>query len=152
MSPSKVRAATVLQKTALIDEMLRGIATLPLDSAAAFARDPHDVAAAESYVRRALEMVLDLGRHILAKGLGQDALEYKQVAVALREAGVLDGPLGEALFEMAGYRNRLVHFYDEVGTPELYEICVDRVDDVRRVRDALLDWLRRHPESVDGAL
>jgi len=152
VSPSKVRAATVLQKTALIDEMLRGIATLPLDSAAAFARDPHDVAAAESYVRRALEMVLDLGRHILAKGLGQDALEYKQVAVALREAGVLDGPLGEALFEMAGYRNRLVHFYDEVGTPELYEICVDRVDDVRRVRDALLDWLRRHPESVDGAL
>lgn len=152
MSPSKVRAATVLQKTALIDEMLRGIATLPLDSAATFARDPRDVAAAESYVRRALEMVLDLGRHILAKGLGQDALEYKQVAVALREAGVLDGPLGEALFEMAGYRNRLVHFYDEVGTPELYEICVDRVDDVRRVRDALLDWLRRHPESVDGAL
>ena len=152
MSPSKVRAATVLRTTTLIDDMLRGIATLPLESAAAFARDGRDVAAAESYVRRALEALLDLGRHILVKGLGRDALEYKQVAVTLRDAGVLDESGGAALLEMAGYRNRLVHFYDEVTTPELYEICVHGVDDMRRVRDALLAWLRQHPESVEGTL
>jgi len=152
VSPSKVRAATVLRQTALIDEMLRGIASLPLESAMAFARDGRDVAAAESYVRRALEALLDLGRHILSKGLGDGALEYKQVAAALRDAGVLDEARGATLIEMAGYRNRLVHFYDEVTTPELYEICAQRVDDIRDVRDALLDWLRRHPERVDGAL
>jgi uncharacterized protein YutE (UPF0331/DUF86 family) len=152
VSPGKVRAATVLRQTALIDEMLRGISALPLESVAAFSRDGRDVAAAESYVRRALEALLDLGRHILAKGLGQGALEYKQVAVALQEAGVLDDALGAAFVQMAGYRNRLVHFYDEVGTAELHEICVARVDDVRKVRGALLEWLREHPDSVDGAL
>ena len=70
MSPSKVRVATVLAKSALVDAMLAGIATLPLESLAAFSRDARDAAAAESYVRRALEALLDLGRHILSKGLG----------------------------------------------------------------------------------
>ena len=61
-------------------------------------------------------------------------------------------PSGAALLQMAGYRDRLVHFYDEVTTPELYEICVHGVDDLRDVRDALLEWLRQHPESVEGTL
>jgi uncharacterized protein YutE (UPF0331/DUF86 family) len=104
--PSKVRAATVLQKSALVDAMLAGIATLPLESPAAFSRDPRDAAAAESYVRRALEALLDLGRHILSKGLGQGALEYKQVAVALRQAGVLDEQNGAALIEMVSQPSR----------------------------------------------
>ena len=104
------------------------------------------------YVRRALEALLDLGRHILGKGLGKGALEYKQVAVGLRNEGVLDEHAGAALVEMAGYRNRLVHFYDEVGAVELYEICTRRVDDVREVRDQLLAWLRANPQRVDGEL
>jgi len=152
VSPSKVRAATVIQKLALLDAMLVGIGGLPLSSPEAFASNPRDVAAAESYVRRALEALLDLGRHVLGKGLGKGALEYKQVAVALQGAGVLDERTGSALVEMAGYRNRLVHFYDEVGAGELYEICTRRVGDVRDVREQLLAWLRANPERVDGDL
>jgi uncharacterized protein YutE (UPF0331/DUF86 family) len=152
VSPSKVRAATVIQKLALLDAMLVGIGGLPLSSPEAFASDPRDVAAAESYVRRALEALLDLGRHVLGKGLGKGALEYKQVAVALQREGVLDERTGSALVEMAGYRNRLVHFYDEVGAGELYEICTRRLGDVRDVREQLLAWLRTNPERVDGDL
>ena len=110
------------------------------------------MAAAESYLRRALEALLDLGRHVLAKGLGEGALEYKQIALGLRRADVLDEACGEVLYEMAGYRNRLTHFYDEVTTAELFDICAQRSADIRRVRDAMLDWLRRHPELVDGEL
>jgi uncharacterized protein YutE (UPF0331/DUF86 family) len=152
VSPSKVRAATVLHKAAQIDAMLAGIAALRLQSFAAFAGDPRDVAAAESYVRRALEALLDLGRHILAKALGEGALEYKQVAASLQRCGVLDEASGALMLEMAGYRNRLVHFYDEVTSAELYEICTQRLDDVRGVRDAMLRWLGEHSELVDGRL
>jgi len=152
VSPSKVRAATVIQKLALLDAMVAGVEGLPLSSPEAFAADPRDVAAAESYVRRALEALLDLGRHLLGKGLGKGALEYKQVAIALQREGVLDECAGAALVEMAGYRNRLVHFYDEVGAAELYEICTLRMGDVREVREQLLAWLRADPRRVDGDL
>jgi hypothetical protein len=34
----------------------------------------------------------------------------------------------------------------------LFDICAHRGDDVRQVRDAIMDWLRRHPELVDAEL
>ena len=152
MSPSRVRVTIVLQKSGLVDDMLRGLSTLPLTSLEAFESDPRDAAAAESYLRRALEALLDLGRHLVAKALGERTLEYKQIALALRRAGVLDEACGDALTDMAGYRNRLTHLYDEVTTAELFAICAQRTDDIRGVRDAMLDWLRRHPKLVDGEL
>jgi uncharacterized protein YutE (UPF0331/DUF86 family) len=152
MSPAKVRAATVLQKSALVDRMLAGLEILPLAGLDAFTADPRDAAAAESYLRRALEAVLDLGRHILAKGLGQGTVEYKQIALALRQAGIVNEELGAALLDMAGYRNRLTHFYDEVTTPELWDVCAHRRAEIGQVRDAMLAWLRDHPELVDREL
>ena len=152
MSPSQVRVTIVMQKSKLVDDMLRGLSTLPLTSLEAFQRDARDAAAAESYLRRALEALLDLGRHVVAKALGESTLEYKQIALALRRAGVVDEACGDALLDMAGYRNRLTHFYDEVSTAELFAICAQRSADIRNVRDAILGWLRRHPELVDGEL
>lgn len=83
MSPGKIRGALVVQKSALIDRMLEGIEELPLGSEESFAAEARNVAAAESYVRRALEVLLDLGRHIVSKGLAKTALEYKEVAIVV---------------------------------------------------------------------
>jgi uncharacterized protein YutE (UPF0331/DUF86 family) len=53
---------------------------------------------------------------------------------------------------MAGYRNRLVHFYDQVSTEELYTICTQQIEDVSRLAYRLRDWVASHPELVDRAL
>ena len=152
MTPGKVRAVTVVQKAAQVRAMLRGIEDLPLSDPVAFAADPRNAASAESYLRRALEALLDLGRHILAKGIGQGPAEYKEVALALARERVLDQSEGQLLVRLAGYRNRLVHFYDEVSDEELYEICTRYAGDVGELLEALLGWVRRHPELVDGRL
>ncbi|MBI3981631.1 MAG: DUF86 domain-containing protein [Gemmatimonadetes bacterium] len=132
--------------------MLDGLRNLPLESSAVFEADERNIAAAESYVRRALEALLDLGRHVLAKGFGRAPTEYKEIADGLIDAGVLDKERGRLLREMAGYRNRLVHFYDEVTRPELYQICTQRVRDVETVMEAILSWIRADPSRTDGAV
>jgi len=66
-----IKEKVVAQRIAWIEEMVRAVAGLPLDSLERFVADPRNVAAADSYVRRALEALLDLGRHILAKGFGR---------------------------------------------------------------------------------
>ncbi len=152
MTPGKVRAVTVTQKAAQVRGMLAGIAGLPLSDGAAFEADPRNAAAAESYLRRALEALLDLGRHILAKGIGEGPAEYKEVALALARARVLDESQGDLLVRLVGHRNRLVHFYDEVSDEELYEICTRHTGDVEALLAALLGWVRRHPELVEGRL
>jgi uncharacterized protein YutE (UPF0331/DUF86 family) len=153
MTPGKVRSVTVVQKAARVQGMLAGIQRLPLSDPAAFEADPRNAASAESNLWRALEALLDLGRHILAKGIGQGPAEYKEVAIALARAHVLDEAQGALLVRLAGYRNRrLVHFYDEVSDEELYEICTQRAGAVGDLLDALLGWVRRHPELVEGRL
>ncbi len=152
MTPGKVRAVTVVQKAAQVRAMLAGIQGLPLSDPAAFEADPRNAASAESYLRRALEALLDLGRHILAKGFGRGPAEYKGVAIGLARAQVLDESQGALLVRLAGYRNRLVHFYDEVTDEELFEICTQHAGDIGEILDALLGWVRRHPEQVEGRL
>ncbi len=87
-------------------------------------------AAAESYIRRSLEAIFDIGRHIIAKTAGRGIIEYKEIADALGEKGVLTNGLSSRLRLMAGYRNRLVHFYHEVSARELYSILKNNLRDM----------------------
>lgn len=53
---------------------------------------------------------------------------------------------------LAGYRNRLVHFYHEVSADELYQVCAYQLDDLERTQAALQRWLEAHPEKLDRHL
>lgn len=151
MSPSQLRAKIVAERMAWINKMLANLRALPLDTYATFQSDPRNVAAAESYLRRALEALLDLGRHALAKGFGQAVTEYKEIAMALVQTGVLNQQNGKLLRELAGYRNRMVHFYHEISDQELYEICTVRLSDVNVLLAAIIDWIKAHPGMIDQA-
>ena len=128
MTPTGIKEKVIAERVGWIEEMLRGIAALPLTSYEEFIGDSRNVAAADSYLRRALEALMDLGRHILAKGLGRAASEYREVPRQLHDARVLDEETSGRMTDMAGYRNRLVHFYDEVTPRELYAICTPAVE------------------------
>jgi uncharacterized protein YutE (UPF0331/DUF86 family) len=146
MTPGKIRPDIVAERAFWIRQMIDDIKTLPLQSMEEFFADKHHLAAAESYLRRCLEALLDLGRHILAKGFGYPAVEYKEVAKALGEKGVLGSDGARLMVRMAGYRNRMVHFYHEIEHSELYEICRMHLQDIEAVLDELLAWVRQNPD------
>lgn len=147
MTPGRLRPEVIAERTAWIREMLAGIRALPLDSPESFESDPRNVASAESYLRRALEAQLDLGRHVLSKRFGRAPAEYKQIADELVEVGVLSPRAGTLLRDMAGYRNRMVHFYHQVAAEELYEVCRDRLGDIESIQEHLLAWVREHEDE-----
>ncbi|MDP2871390.1 MAG: hypothetical protein Q8P31_02495 [Bacillota bacterium] len=76
-----IRHPMVLERLTLIQEaadVLEGIARLPEDQ---FTGDLRNPATAESYLRRALEAIFDVGRHLLAaSGQASLAAEYKSIA------------------------------------------------------------------------
>lgn len=106
------------------------------------------VAAGESTLRRMLEALLDIARHVLAKGFARGPSEYAEAARQLGQAGVLTPAQAERLVRMARYRNRLVHGYDQVTAPELYELLARRRQDVDATVGAITDWMAAHPERV----
>ena len=152
MTPAKLKEKVIVERSARIRKMSAAIRGLPLDSREIFLSDPRNAAAAESYLRRGLEALMDLGRHIMAKTFGQAVPQYKAISKALLKDGVLETAEAELMEELAGYRNRMVHFYHEVGHEELYRLCKERLDDLDGILAAILKWVKEHPELLDKSL
>lgn len=152
MVPGSIAKKIVAAKLETIAEMLAGVGSLPLCSLDDFTRDPRMVAAGESYLRRALEALLDLGRHVLAKGFGLAVPEYAAIAELLGDRAVLSSSTAANLKRMAGYRNRMVHEYDVVTPPELFRILTERRAEIDDVVMSIRDWLAHNPEKMDDRL
>ncbi|HUT72261.1 MAG TPA: DUF86 domain-containing protein [Desulfatiglandales bacterium] len=152
MTPSGLREKIIVERVAWIRKMIGGIQALPLDSMESFFSDPRNAASAESYLRRALEALMDLGRHILAKGFGKAVTEHKKIPGELHREGVLHSTDARLMRELAGYRNRMVHFYDEVTTEEIFHICHEQLSDVERILAVILKWINSNPELLDRSL
>lgn len=152
MTPEPLRSKIIADRTEWIRRMVTRLRAIPADTFETFQSDPRNVAAAESYLRRALEALLDLGRHILAKGFAKPVSEYREIAPALAGVRVLDEQQAMRLRQMAGYRNRMVHFYHEVSERELYDIVTTELGDIDSTLDTVLAWLRAHPEMLDRNL
>ncbi len=75
--------------------------------------------------------------------------EYKDVGSRLAEEGILSEDHGTLLRKIAGYRNRMVHFYHEVTSEELYRLCTCNLRDISTVLNALVEWIRNNPEKID---
>jgi uncharacterized protein YutE (UPF0331/DUF86 family) len=152
MTRGLISKKVVTDRLDWVARMLAEIRSLPLHNYQGFAADKRNVWSAESCLRRALEALLDIGRHILVKGFATGVTEYKEIAQRLGEFGVLSSEETEILRTLAGYRNRLIHFYHEIGMEELYKICKERIGDLEITRDAYLRWLKDHSDKIDERL
>lgn len=96
------------------------------------------------YLRQALEGVFHIGEHILSRLNGGRATEYKDIAKKLGERGIVDRQFAQTkLTAMAGYRNRLTHFYADITPQELFQILHEDLDDfetfLTSVKQVLVD-------------
>jgi len=107
-------------------------------------------AATESYLRRSLEAVFDIGRHIIAKSAGKGIVEYKEIANALGQKRVITKNLAERLRLMAGYRNRLVHFYHEITDKELYSILKNNLSDIENYVKEIGTFIEKYRTHKSG--
>jgi hypothetical protein len=89
---------------------------------------------------------------LASQGLGEVVLEYGLIGPTLAEKGVLPAPPRELLGLMGRCRNRLTHFYDDVRGEELRRLALEHRGDVLAVLEALVQWVREHPELVDSSL
>ena len=53
---------------------------------------------------------------------------------------------------LAGYRNRMAHFYHEISDHELFEICTCRLSEIPETATIIKDWTRHHQEIMDERL
>jgi len=119
------------EKIRLVEQHLNRLAVMK-DLSANRLSDDTNFAAAAWNLRCALESTFDICAHILSRIPGVRVSECKEMALEMGKQNIVskefaDGPLRQ----MAGYRNRLTHFYFEVQPPEMYEIIQNHLNDFR---------------------
>lgn len=149
MTPGMISRRVVVDRLKVVDDLLKDIQSLPINDRQSFFADRRNIWTAESCLRRSLEALFDVGRHILVKSFGVGVSEYKEIALRLYDQHVLTEAEADLMGILAGYRNRLVHFYHEVSVDELYKVCAEDLGDVERICDALRGWIKEHPERVE---
>lgn len=146
---SKVKIET---KLAIIREAISELANISRQlTQAQFIEDKEKFAVAEHYLRRALEAVFDISGHIISRftySPGKRPKTIKEIAIELGEKGVVDKKFAStALADMAGYRNRMVHFYDEIAPKELYQIIKNDLPDLEVFARAAIEMIEK-PERL----
>ena len=158
MSPKPLDLKMVGDRLAYQARLMTDLRRLPVDSLADFQSDWRNVPTAESLLRRAIESLLDVARHLLSSAFGMGSLEYRQVAQLAAEEDVLRDPeLAARFVQIAGFRNRLTHYYEAVTPEELYNILCHHVSDLDAVAAELrraaeeLGYLTEEAASADGS-
>jgi len=109
----------------------------------------YNFAISEHFLRRALEAVFDIGSHILSRIPGARATTYKEIAIFLGKKGILPQSfVKNKLLKMAGYRDRLVHFYYEVKEEELCFILQNNLPDIEEFC-SYIALILKNPEKWD---
>ena len=85
MTPGRVDLKVVGDRLRAARRMADPLRAIPASSLQQFTADFRNTAAAESLLRRSIESLLDAARHLLAKGHGVGALEYREIARAAGE-------------------------------------------------------------------
>lgn len=141
---SKLNLNKIQDNLNLIGEFLEKLRKLRRLSKDEFLSDERNPAAAESFLRRCIEAVFDVGRHILSKSFGFKSLENKEVAKELGDKGIVTKEYSEMLIKIAGYRNRMVHFYKEIKDREFYDILQNDLGDVEKFLKEMEIFLRKY--------
>ena len=129
MTPAETISAR-LQRLESYLQLLEGFRTEPRS---ALLGDPVRRGALERYLQLAIEALLDIGNHLLARRGLERPETYADVFRLLCEADLLSEALLEESIGMAGFRNLLVHDYMRLEPEKLGEILDAKLEVMRQL-------------------
>lgn len=144
---SSLNTTRILDIIRFIEDCITELEPFSEMSEEIFLSDKKNPPYVESYLRRGLEAIFDTGRHILAKTSGFKEIEYKSIAKELGKKGIISEALSDVLYKMAGYRNRMVHFYREVTPHELYQVITSHFSDLERFNKEIVVFVKKYKEK-----
>ena len=129
----------VAKKLALIETSVKELRTLARPDA--LAHDVKEQRFVEHTLQVAIQAALDVASHVVSdERLGEPRANRDMFAL-LAQRGLLPLELTDRLGRMAGFRNVLVHGYQDVDLAVLRDILANRLDDllafVRAIRSRL---------------
>jgi len=130
----------------LLGDLRRIAPKCPADREA-FLVDRGVQAQAERWLQLAGECCIDLAHHLIADRGWRSPRTYRETFEILRDHGVLDAELAEAMKGWAGLRNALTHLYMDVDHARICDVLEHELDQLARFAAAVA---RAEPNDEAG--
>lgn len=91
----------------------------------------------------AVEIVVDIGNHILAEAFHMKTEDYAGVIEGLGKAGVIPKKFAKENVDMARFRNLLIHDYIKVDLKQVYQNLQKAPDIFRKFAKYYLEFLEK---------
>jgi len=138
---AKIDRKRVLDKIEVIQNSLDKLETLSCMSESDFIMDFKNFDSAKYNLQIAIEAMIDAGNHIISrKGYGSPKT-YSDVFEILQDNGAIPENDAKTYKLMARFRNRIVHFYDEVDDKEVYSIVQSKMKDFKSFIEHITGFL-----------
>ena len=106
-----------------------------------FMSDPELYGSAERFLHLSIELLTDVGNHIIAEeGLGV-VNWYSDIPEILHSKKVINGERRENWIKMIGFRKTLVHDYLDVDLDIVYDVLQNGLKDLQAIRKDLSVYL-----------
>lgn len=116
-----INKVLIKSQIAQMRRSLKRIAKFSRVSLEEFSNNPDNFAIAEHHLRKSLEILFDIGRHIIAKEFSLKPEDYDDVIKILDKNKVISDGLYKRTVGFGRFRNRLVHLYWQVTEEEILE-------------------------------
>lgn len=88
-----------------------------------------------------IEIIIDIGNHLLAEHFQKSATTYREIMLVLGELGVFPKEFAEKHVEMTGFRNIVIHDYEEVSLEKVYSVFREAPDIFRQCAEYYVEFL-----------
>ena len=136
----------VQNKLDIIPENLEKLEILRAMGYEEFTSDFRNIDSALHRFQTSIQALVDIGGYIIASlGLRAPGTSGEVIDI-LVEHGLLNAAQRDRYISMIQFRNRIVHFYNDIDLKILYQILQEEVVDIRELYRTLILIIEDHPE------
>jgi uncharacterized protein YutE (UPF0331/DUF86 family) len=137
----------VQSKLDLVPENMEKLAIFGAMSYNEFTSDFRNLDSALHRLQTAIQALVDLGGYIIASLGLRTPSSSAEVIDILVEDGLLPTEHRDRYVSMVQFRNRIVHFYNDIDLKILHHILLDELVDIRELYHAFIRLIEEHPDE-----
>ncbi len=131
------------RKVRLLELNALHIKKMGLTSYAAFKKDYAIQKATEKILQEMIETCIDIGKHLISDQELRSPDDYRDVFAVLAEEKILAHPMTETMQRMVGFRNVVVHLYEDIDLPTVFAAATTRLGDFDMFVKEILRYVRK---------
>ncbi len=133
MNDMTIDVERIMQRIVFIREQIHDIETLTsAKNRSAILNDKFLIKGLKYSLQTAIEAMIDIAFHIAARKYNYAPEEARDAFRILKKNGVISEKEFQTFSAMVGFRNRIVHLYQNVSDERVYEFAADELADFEK--------------------